>query len=222
MRKSIRKFVALVADSLPICEPIYEFGSLQVQGQEGFADLRTLFPGKEYVGADMRPGPGVQKVLNLHDIDLPDDVAGTVLCVDTLEHVEHPQRAAEEVHRILKPGGIAVFSSVMFFPIHSHPWDYWRFTPEGFRSILQPFSSCFVGSAGRDRFPDTVVGIGFKQCEPPMDRFLSAYEQWRKHYLHMPEHLVKNLTPPALLPFVSRLHRLAATCTNGTRRAFFP
>jgi hypothetical protein len=55
-----------------------------------------------------------------------------------------------------------VLSSVMNFPIHDYPYDYWRFTPEAFKSILKPFSSAFVGFAGTDDFPHTVVGIGFK------------------------------------------------------------
>lgn len=50
MRESIKQFVKVVADTLPILEPIYEFGSLQVPGQESFADLRPFFPSKEYVG----------------------------------------------------------------------------------------------------------------------------------------------------------------------------
>jgi ubiquinone/menaquinone biosynthesis C-methylase UbiE len=83
----------------------------------------------------MRDGPGVDKLLNLHDIDLPSESVGTILCFDTLEHVEYPHRALEQIYRILKPDGIAVVSSVMDFPIHDYPYDYWRFTPEAFKSI---------------------------------------------------------------------------------------
>ena len=56
MRESIKQFVKVVADKLPILEPIYEFGSLQVPGQESFADLRPFFPGKEYIGCDLKRG----------------------------------------------------------------------------------------------------------------------------------------------------------------------
>ena len=83
----------IAAESLPIRGPVYEFGSLQVPGQEGFADLRPLFPDKEYVACDMRTGPGVDQILNLHGIDLPPESVGTVLCLDTLEHVEYPRTA---------------------------------------------------------------------------------------------------------------------------------
>jgi len=162
MRQNIRDFVDAVAQTLPIGEPIYEFGSFRVEGQEEIANLRPLFPGKEYVGCDLRPGPGVDRVLDLHKIDLPDATAGTVLCLDTLEHVEYCHQAVSEMHRILREGGICVLSSVMLFPIHEHPHDFWRFTPDGFRSLLRPFTSSYVGWDGDPRFPHTVVGIGAK------------------------------------------------------------
>jgi len=162
VREIIKDFVRVIVPLLPFQEPIYEFGSLQVAGQEGFADLRPFFPGKQYVGCDMRPGPGVDCILNLHNIELPDGVVGTVLVMDTLEHVEFVRRAMDEVYRILKPGGFVVISSVMNFPIHDYPFDYWRFTPEGFKSLLQKFGYRFVEWVGHPRFPHTVVGVGCK------------------------------------------------------------
>ena len=65
MRENVKSFVALCADALDLREPIYEFGSYQVAGQEGLADLRPLFRGRRYVGCDMRPGPGVDEVMDL-------------------------------------------------------------------------------------------------------------------------------------------------------------
>jgi len=58
MRQNIKDFVSIVSKQLPIIEPIYEFGSFQVSEQIGLADLRPLFPEKEFVGCDMRAGPG--------------------------------------------------------------------------------------------------------------------------------------------------------------------
>jgi SAM-dependent methyltransferase len=115
MRKIIKDFVNIIAKHIRVADPIYEFGSMQVPGQEEFADLRTLFSGKQYFGADMREGPGVDKILNLHDIGLPSGCVGTVLCLDTLEHVEYPHKALEEIYRILKRDGIVIISSVMNF-----------------------------------------------------------------------------------------------------------
>jgi len=185
MRETIRQFVRICAETLPIQEPIYEFGSLQTQGQIGYADLRPYFPNKKYFGADMRRGPGVDVILNLHDIDLPSETVGTVLCLDTLEHVEYPRKAIAEVYRILKPDGLLIVSSIMAFHIHDYPSDYWRFTPEAFKSLLKPFETSFVDFAGEFYFPHTIVGVGFKRkLTTYPSNFLKQIEKWKKYWSH--------------------------------------
>lgn len=184
MRESIKQFAKICAKSLPVSDPIYEFGSLQVPGQEEFADLRPFFLGKKFVGADMQEGPGVDVVLDLHQINLPSESVGTVLIFDTLEHVEYLRKAIEEAHRILKPNGIIIISSVMNFPIHDFPYDYWRFTPEAFKSLLKPFNSSIIDSLGESIFPHTVVGVGFKGFVPEenKDEFKKRLKDWKKYW----------------------------------------
>lgn len=223
MRHTIRDLISITKKTLPIRDPIYEFGSLQVPRQEELADLRPLFPGRKYVGADIREGPGVDRLLNLHDIDLPSESVGTVLCLDTLEHVEYPHKALEEIHRILVSDGIAVITSVMDFPIHDYPYDYWRFTPEAFRSILKPFSHSFVGFAGNENFPHTVIGIGFKGTYPSLFEFKKSYKEWQEQQIvkwqeqqivqtSLPtlERIRRLITPPIF----SRKHRKALGLTR--------
>ena len=163
MLPQVRQFVIDTARRLPWRGPVYEFGAYRVEGQEALADMRGFFPNVEYVGCDMRPGLGVDQVLNLHNIELPDEVADTVLCLETLEHVEFVRQAVEEMHRVLVPGGFCVLSSGMNLPIHEYPCDYWRFTPYGFESLLGRFESQQVTWIGNDRFPQIVLGIGAKR-----------------------------------------------------------
>lgn len=207
MRQNIKEFANIVNITLPILEPIYEFGSFQVPEQIGFADLRPIFQNKEYIGCDMRKGQGVDKILNLHDIDLPSESVGTVLCFDTLEHVEHPRKALEEIHRILEPNGIAIISSVMNFPIHDYPYDYWRFTPEAFKSILKPFSKSFVGFQGNENFPHTIVGIGSKNYTLSLTKFIEKYTAWREADKKSIRQIVLKLTPPIFVPIIASLYR---------------
>lgn len=218
MRQHIKDFVSMVAANVEMEDPIYEFGSLRVQGQEDSADLRPLFPGHTYVGADLREGPGVDTLLDLHHIDLPSESVGTVLCLDTLEHVEYPQRAIEEIHRVLSPEGLVVISSVMDFPIHDYPHDYWRFTPEAFKSILKPFHTKFVGFAGKSSFPHTVVGLGFKRDIQDLSRLEKGYRTWRKQQTLSFYGVIKLLTPPLLFSLLSRLRRQPSRHTKGAGR----
>lgn len=212
MRPSIKDLVALAAASLPVGEPIYEFGAVQVAGQEGFADLRPLFPGRRYVGADLRPGLGVDVLLDLHTLDLPKESVGTALCLDTLEHVEDPRRALAEIHRVLGPQGWVLISSVMNFPIHDYPDDYWRFTPSAFQSILKPFPSVKVGFAGPAAFPHTVVGVGKKGESPDWSAFEAGLAAWKARHAGPASggilgRAARRLAPPLLLDFAASLRR---------------
>jgi SAM-dependent methyltransferase len=216
MRESIKEFVRICARNLPISEPLYEFGALQVSGQEGFADLRPFFPGKKYVGADLRNGPGVDVILDLHHIDLPSGSVGTVLILDTLEHVEFPRKAIENVHRILNENGILVISSVMNFPIHDYPYDYWRFTPEGFRSLLRPFPFSFVDSLGNPDFPHTIVGLALKH--PNNHNFIQEFtkqcESWKRSWDETTQRqprwraILKPLIPPIVMTLYYKTHKI--------------
>ena len=70
MRDHNKAFCRLVAETFDCPGPVYEFGSYQVEGQVEYADLRGLFPGRRYVGCDMRPGPGVDRVEDVSDLSL--------------------------------------------------------------------------------------------------------------------------------------------------------
>ena len=179
MRQGIRDLVELVAKTLPVLEPIYEFGAWQSQ-PAGFSDLRTFFSGRTYVGCDIREGPGVDRILDLHDTGLPSESVGTVLLLEVMEHVQFPMKALEEVHRILKTNGMVVMSSQMNYPIHD-THDYWRFTPEGFLTLLRAFPCAFVESAGDPSFPPAVIGVGVKGEFPASvsDGFRRKVGEWR-------------------------------------------
>ena len=180
MQKSIRDFIEICRDNLPFDSPIYEFGAFTVPGQETDA-VRPLFPNHQYIGCDLREGYGVDEVLDLHALDLPDNCAGSVLCLDTLEHVKNPQLAISEMFRVLRPGGIAIISSVFEFPIHNHPDDYWRFTPQGLRLLMSDFSPLEIFSYGRkEDSPQSVVGVGQKLGDLDMTAFCKLGREWEK------------------------------------------
>ena len=162
MRQSVKDYLVKIINRYPVLEPIYEIGSYRVEGQEQFADLRPFFSGKVYVGCDMRQGLGVDRVEDVHCLRIKRNSIGTVLIFDTLEHVEDVHQAVKEIHRILKPGGMVIMSSVMNFPIHDYPSDYWRFTPKAFELLLKRFDVYEVEFDGDSQFPEGVYGFGIK------------------------------------------------------------
>lgn len=156
----IRRFVGELLDRVPAPDPVVEFGALQVEAEQD-GDLRPLFAGRRYTGTDMRPGPGVDRVEDLRALSFADGTVGTALCLDTLEHVEDPPQACRELARVAaRDGGLCVISSVMLFGIHGYPNDYFRFTPEGFRSLLGGFDAAWVHGVGHPDIPFQVIGVG--------------------------------------------------------------
>jgi SAM-dependent methyltransferase len=170
VRYVVREFVQDAVEVLPIAEPVVEIGSRPAEGQESEAYLRDLFAGKRYVGCDVQEGPNVDQVEDIHALSFADDSVGTVVCVEVLEHVHDPLRAVKEIHRVLKPGGVAILTSVMFFPIHAHPWDFWRFTPEGFALLVEPFETSLAFAVGFDLLPEGVFAAGVKGPYPGLKR----------------------------------------------------
>lgn len=153
----IRAFAAEVLERLPRHDPVVEFGSLQVEpGQDG--DLRPLFAGRPFVGTDIRPGPGVDRLEDLRQLNFQDREVGTALCLDTLEHCADPVAAGRELARVTH--GVCLVSSVMLFGIHGYPQDFFRFTPEGMGEVLAGFAHRATLGVGDPDIPTWVVGIG--------------------------------------------------------------
>jgi SAM-dependent methyltransferase len=180
MTDKLKALMKSFASSLDFPGPIYEFGALQTKGQEKFADLRPLFPGKTYVGCDMRPGSGVDKVLDACDTGLEAGSAGSLVCLEMLEHCQDPWKACREFHRILAPGGFAVVSVPFNHPIHAHPSDYWRFTQEGLKLLLADFAHVVTGQTGDALSPEGVAAVAWKSRPAPdaAGRAAAVLESW--------------------------------------------
>jgi SAM-dependent methyltransferase len=61
----------------------------------------------------------------------------TVLATEVLEHVENAERAAEEIFRVLRPGGHALVTVPYLYPTHEAPYDFRRFTHYGLADLLR-------------------------------------------------------------------------------------
>lgn len=199
MRDHNKAFCELMARTFDCPGPIFEFGSYQVEGQEEYADLRGLFNGQSYVGCDMRPGPGVDRVEDVSQLTIADATVGTALCIETFEHVFEVRRAFDEIFRVLQPGGLFLLTSPLNFRIHAYPDDYWRMTPSCLRRMLQPYDGRLVGFQGHAKFPHTVMSLAIKGPAPAdfaarAEHLATLYRDWLRQ-------------AEAALPFTTKLRR---------------
>jgi SAM-dependent methyltransferase len=157
-----------VAETFALPGPILEVGSYQVDGEEAIADMRSLFPGRPYLGMDIRPGPGVDLVGSVEEVPQADASVGTVISLSTFEHVRRFWRGFDEVHRVLRPDGALLVCCPFNVRIHNHPSDYWRFTPEALEVLLEPYPHKIVGWHGPAERPENVWALAFREEAPPI------------------------------------------------------
>jgi len=120
--------------------PYLEVGSRDYGSTQDLESV--LVHGDTYVRLDMQDGPRVDVVADLtkpfEEIDraLGGARFGTIFCLSVLEHCAEPFRMAENLTRLLKPGGKACISAPFAWRFHGYPSDYWRFTHEGIKKLF--------------------------------------------------------------------------------------
>lgn len=114
---------------------ILEVGSFDVNGS-----IRDAFPdSQEYVGTDMRAGPGVDQVINNRDLvsTFGPSSFDTVICCECLEHDLRFWDTVEQMRTILRPQGTLMITTPdLGFPYHGFPFDYWRFTEVAYVQVF--------------------------------------------------------------------------------------
>lgn len=109
-----------------------------------------------------RKGAGVDCVMDAARLGLREGAVGIVIMLSTIEHVWGTFDAFQNIFRSLSGNGVVIVTSHMDKTIHAYPSDYWRFTPEAFSRLLEPFSTKIVGYQGSSKHPANLFGIGFK------------------------------------------------------------
>lgn len=73
-----------------------------------------------------------------------------VIAEQVFEHVLRPDRAADNIHQMLRPNGYFVVSTPFLLKVHGYPLDLYRWTEQGMRQLLEiaGFSVLTTGSWG--------------------------------------------------------------------------
>ena len=79
--------------------------------------------------------PDVDIIADAHFLPFKDSSFDIVYGIAVLEHLKRPWAAADEIFRVLHPGGHVVLESPFLNVIHDEH-DYFRFTDKGIRSLF--------------------------------------------------------------------------------------
>jgi SAM-dependent methyltransferase len=136
MHRSVLDFIRVEVASRNLSDrSVLEVGSLNVNGS-----ARSYFSG-EYWGVDMRPGSGVDEVLNAHDLRDADGPFDVIVCTEMLEHDDAPWISLRQMAGACAPGGHLLVTARGYdhrgcFPVHGYPHDLWRFSCAGLEALL--------------------------------------------------------------------------------------
>lgn len=136
MHESVHRWLeSVVAEHDLAHVPTLEVGSFDVNGSP-----RKHFSG-DYLGIDLREGPGVDRVADAEHLPFDDGSWPQVVCCEMLEHALRPWRVVAEMARVLAPGGRLLASARGFdewgaWRYHGHPDDHYRFGREAFRALF--------------------------------------------------------------------------------------
>jgi SAM-dependent methyltransferase len=94
----------------------------------------------KYIAIDLLQTPLVTVIADGQQLPFALETFDLVIATQVLEYVADPRQVANEVLRVLKPGGTFCLSVAAFAPRFADE-ERWRFTPAGLRSILSGFET---------------------------------------------------------------------------------
>lgn len=112
--------------------------------QKGLAKYQNLFKNTNYQTLDISSQYKPDIVADIHQMPLDDESVDAVICKAVLEHVHSPQKAVDEIYRILKKQGECLVYLPFLYPYHGQKdgyKDYYRYTKDGIEYLFKRFRS---------------------------------------------------------------------------------
>jgi SAM-dependent methyltransferase len=92
--------------------------------------------GREFINVDVFPFPEVDIVANAEDLPFHSNSIDGAVSESLFEHVPDAGKVANEMVRVVKPGGYIYVSAPLIHPYHASPDDYNRWTISGLKHLF--------------------------------------------------------------------------------------
>ena len=112
---------------------------------------------------DVAPGPGVDRVCDVADLDAEfgGDRFDLVVSTEMLEHVRDWRHAVRNLKRMVAEQGLLVITTRSFgFPYHGFPGDFWRYELDDMTRLFPDFEILRL-------VPDPLLPGVFLKCRKP-------------------------------------------------------
>ena len=97
------------------------------------------------VYTDIDAAADVDIFCDAHDLPFADGGFDAVVTTAVLEHVLYPERAAAEIARVVKPGGLLYSEMPFMQQVHEGAYDFTRYTLSGHRRLFRQFAELRSG-----------------------------------------------------------------------------
>lgn len=115
---------------------ILEIGSREVAGGP---PMRGRLAHADYLGFDYHAGSNVDVIGDAHRLsELVNGQFDVVYSTAVFEHLAMPWVVAEEIAKVLKPGGLVFIETHFSFSSHERPWHFFQFSDMGLRALFSP------------------------------------------------------------------------------------
>ncbi len=98
-----------------------------------------IFKYKSYLKTDIELGIDVDIVCDIHECSsiLGENKFDGIVCMNVFAHISKPWIAAKELYKINNQNGYVFISTHQTFPLHGYPNDYFRFSTDALKSIME-------------------------------------------------------------------------------------
>ena len=112
-------------------------------------------------------------VVDAHHLPFADETYEAVIALNAFEHYRDPRRVANEILRILRPGGRVLIHTAFLQPLHEPPWHYYNCTRYGLEAWFDGFE-CERIHVSENFAPSYSISWLASECEAALRRDVSA------------------------------------------------
>lgn len=148
VRRALITAHKLVLD-LTVRPPLRQLHGRTLVVGAGLEDYSALIPSThELITTDIIMSPQTNTVADAHHLPFTDNSFDSYVAIEVFEHLQSPVKAATEIHRVLKPRGVAILSVPFLFRVHSDPNDFQRLTKSGLQMLFENFTDTEIAEFG--------------------------------------------------------------------------